>query len=66
MKIFVSGGTGFVGGHVCRALRQRGHELRLLVHRRRGAAESGITYVEGDTSRLESFARGGERLRCRY
>ena len=56
MKIFISGGTGFVGGHVCRALRERGHELRLLVHRRGGTAESGVEYIEGDATRLESFA----------
>lgn len=56
MKIFISGGTGFVGEHVCRALRERGHELRLLVHRRRVSAEDGIKYVEGDVTRLESFA----------
>ena len=56
MKIFISGGTGFVGGHVCRALRERGHELRLLVHRRGGGAESGIEYVEGDVTHTESFA----------
>jgi uncharacterized protein YbjT (DUF2867 family) len=56
MKIFVSGGTGFVGGHVCRALRQHGYELRLLVHRRRGGGESGLAYIEGDAARLESFA----------
>ena len=56
MKIFISGGTGFVGGHVCRALRERGHELRLLVHRRKVTAENGIEYVQGDITRLESFA----------
>ena len=58
MKIFISGGTGFVGEHVCRALRERGHELRLLVHRRLGAAESGIELIEGDVTRLDSFAAG--------
>jgi NADH dehydrogenase len=56
MKIFICGGTGFAGEHVCRALRERGHDLRLLVHRRSGVAEEGITYVEGDVTRLESFA----------
>ncbi len=56
MKIFISGGTGFVGGHVCRALRERGHELRLLVHHRGGGAESGIECIEGDVTHPESFA----------
>lgn len=58
MKIFISGGTGFVGGHVCRALRERGHKLRLLVHRREGAAEDGVEFFEGDVNRLGSFAEG--------
>jgi uncharacterized protein YbjT (DUF2867 family) len=58
MKIFISGGTGFVGEHVCRALRERGHELRLLVHSRGGVAESGIELIEGDVTRMASFAAG--------
>jgi NADH dehydrogenase len=56
MKIFVAGATGFVGKHVCHALRERGHELLLLVHQRSGTSESGIAYIEGDVTRLESFA----------
>ena len=31
MKVLVTGGTGFVGPHVVRALAARGHELKLLV-----------------------------------
>lgn len=58
MKIFISGGTGFVGEHVCRTLRESGHDLRLLVHHRRAAAESGVECIEGDVTRLESFAAG--------
>jgi NADH dehydrogenase len=54
MKIFISGGTGFVGGHVTRELLGRGHELRLLVHRRRSPIE-GVEQIEGDVTRLESF-----------
>lgn len=59
MKIFISGGTGFVGGHVIRELLQRGHELRLLVHRRTPASQ-GVEQVEGDVTRPESFARAAE------
>lgn len=54
MKIFISGGTGFVGGHLTRELLQRGHELRLLTHQRRQAVE-GVEQVEGDVSRPETF-----------
>jgi NADH dehydrogenase len=58
MRVFVSGGTGFVGEHVCRALRERGHEVCLLAHRRSRTVESGVEVFEGDIARLESFAVG--------
>ena len=56
MKIFLAGGTGFVGGHLRRELLARGHTLRLLVHRRRDGVEQGVEQVEGDVTRLDSFA----------
>ena len=31
MKVLVSGGTGFVGSHSVKALRDAGHRVRLLV-----------------------------------
>ncbi len=55
MKIFISGGTGFVGGHLTRELLNRGHELRLLVHRS-GAKVEGVEQIEGDITHLEDFA----------
>ena len=33
MRVLVTGGTGFVGGHVVAALDRAGHEVRLLVRR---------------------------------
>ncbi|WP_298269776.1 complex I NDUFA9 subunit family protein [Geobacter sp.] len=56
MEIFLAGGTGFVGGHLRRELLARGHTLRLLVHRRKDGMEQGVEQVEGDVTRLDSFA----------
>lgn len=50
MKLFIAGGTGFVGGHLTLELLQRGHELLLLSHTRTGAAEAGVTFIKGDVS----------------
>ena len=38
MKLAVTGATGFVGGHVARALRRSGHELACLVRQRSRAS----------------------------
>ena len=54
MKIFVAGGTGFVGGHVVRELLHRGHSVRLLVHSGRGLAGD-VEQVAGDVTRMETF-----------
>ncbi len=56
MNIFLSGGTGFVGDHVRRALLARGHAIRLLVHKRHDGLEQGVEQVEGDVTRPETFA----------
>jgi uncharacterized protein YbjT (DUF2867 family) len=57
MKIFIAGGTGFVGGHLKRELLGRGHALRLLVHKRGGVEESGVELVEGDATSLENLVQ---------
>lgn len=56
MKLFLAGGTGFVGGHLRAALLERGHRLRLLVHRRHEGIEAEVEQVEGDVTRVASFA----------
>lgn len=56
MKIFIAGGTGFVGEHLVDALREHGHQLRLLVHKRSPRISDEIDQIEGDVTRLESFA----------
>lgn len=56
MRIFLAGGTGFVGGHVRCALLEQGHELRLLVHRKSVCQEPGVELAEGDVTRPETYA----------
>lgn len=56
MKIFLSGGTGFVGGHLRRALLDAGHTVRLLVHGRHEGVEQGVEQAEGDVTKVETFA----------
>ena len=46
-KIFVTGGTGGLGGHVVPLLRAAGYDLRLL-SRKQHDAEPGVEYVTGD------------------
>jgi uncharacterized protein YbjT (DUF2867 family) len=60
MKIFLAGGTGFVGGHVRHALLEKGHEILLLTHRRAMETENGIINVKGDVSHPEIY---GEAMR---
>lgn len=55
MKIFIAGGTGFVGGHLTAELLQRGHELVLLAHGHAGSASSGISFVKGDVTDPASY-----------
>ncbi|KAA0891276.1 complex I NDUFA9 subunit family protein [Oryzomonas rubra] len=56
MRVFIAGGTGFVGEHVSHELLRQGHQLRLLVHRR-GAPPESVEQVEGDVTRPEDFGR---------
>ena len=59
MEIFLTGGTGYVGGAVLRALVARGHRVTALARRagRLGdVAGSGVREIVGDLRRPESFA----------
>lgn len=61
MKIFVTGGTGFIGGHVVRQLRERGDDVVALVRSPQKATalrELGCELVEGDLSDAAAIAKG--------
>ena len=53
--IAITGGTGFVGGHLMRMAREAGHEIRALT-RREQRAQAGVTWVAGALDRAESLA----------
>lgn len=50
MKIFMTGGTGFVGTYLSKQLVAQGHELTILNRPRRGHGlnNKGISYLDGD------------------
>jgi len=63
MKVFVTGGTGFIGGEVVRQLRARGDEVACLVRSPEKAArlrELGCELVAGDLGDAEAIRRGME------
>lgn len=56
MKLFIAGGTGFVGGHLVRELLSRGHELLLLSHGPSGMPQPGVSLVTGDVTDPSGYA----------
>lgn len=64
MKVFLTGATGFIGGHVTRKLRERGDEVRALVRnpeKGRALGELGCELLPGelaDQSAIESGVEG--------
>ena len=59
MKIFITGGTGFVGRRIIAELKSRGHEVAALV-RRPGAIDA-VDEIVGDVTRKETL--DGARLK---
>jgi dihydroflavonol-4-reductase len=61
VKAFVTGATGFIGGHVARKLRERGDDVVALVRSPGKAAqlrELGCELIEGDLSDADAIRRG--------
>jgi nucleoside-diphosphate-sugar epimerase len=59
MEVFLTGGTGYVGGAVLRAVRERGHRVTALVRREGalvGLGDPGVRTVVGDLARPEGYA----------
>lgn len=64
MKVLITGGTGFLGSHVCRALMASGNDVRLLVRNREkaeafyaGLGEGMPELVPGDVTDAHSVRR---------
>jgi dihydroflavonol-4-reductase len=63
MRVFLTGGTGFIGGHVARLLRERGDDVRALVRNPDKAGELerlGCELVAGGLSDDAAIAAGME------
>jgi dihydroflavonol-4-reductase len=63
MRAFVTGGTGFIGGHVVRKLRERGDDVVALVRSPEKAGELrdlGVELVEGDLTDSEKIRRAAQ------
>ncbi len=65
-KIFVTGGTGFIGSHLVARLIQRGYAVRAMTRKPLSTLNSmpNVEFVPGDLTDVESLRRGMEG--CQY
>src|SRR3990172_3787593 len=56
MKIFLTGGTGFIGTSLTQALLKRGHQITFLS--RSGKGPEGVAIAKGDVTEKESMREG--------
>lgn len=60
-KLFLTGGTGFLGHHLVPRLVAQGYHVRLLVRREPGTSPlPGVEYVRGDVTDVSSVRKGME------
>ena len=63
MKILVTGGTGFVGRHLCRELKSRGHSVTALARRpSEGELPGGVEKAMGDVTAYDSLVEPMEGM----
>jgi len=48
MKIFLTGGTGFIGGHLAAALTDNGHTVTVLSRRSQASDNPAVSFITGD------------------
>lgn len=59
MRIFVTGGTGFIGKHLVRKLQERGHSLLLLSQK----PLEDIDFIEGDLADIDKWKAEVEKFK---
>jgi dihydroflavonol-4-reductase len=62
--VFVTGASGFIGGHVASLLIQAGAHVRALTRSTKGGYDSAIDWVEGDLLARDSIDAAMKD--CRY
>ena len=61
MKIFITGGTGFIGRHTTELLSKTNHQLKLLIRKSSNTSflnKLNVTLVEGDLTDKKSLLEG--------
>jgi uncharacterized protein (TIGR01777 family) len=48
MHIFITGGTGFIGGHLVKSLLRAGHRLTILTRSARQSSLAGVAFLQDD------------------
>jgi dihydroflavonol-4-reductase len=59
VRYLITGATGFIGRHLVRELRQRGHDVRALARQPEDLGQ-GVEVVQGDVTDAESITRAAQ------